>query len=333
MTAKQPVLSIIIAAYNIESTIDRIFTHLFDCKLLDEIEVIVVNDGSKDATLERAREYEAQYPQLVHVLDKPNGGHGSALSAGFKVAQGRFCRPLDGDDWLDPHGLDALVSLLKTMTADMVICDNVRLNLDTNETQRIRMDIPSNELLTLDDLVAAEAVPVYHGVIYSTAILQTIPELDHHCFYVDNEYDTYPMFSVKSVYYLPTVVYVHTTGNEEQSTSNASLIRNEQDIRTVFFSLLDYARVHGGNYSAVLLTERYAEGLMYMFTLVASEMNKREGTRKMKSFYKKIEQQYPDFYKKSHGTISDIYRYSHFHGYMLVRMLLHLKLHGRSIVG
>lgn len=333
MTPQQPMLSIVVAAYNVENTLDRIFEHVLACTSLDDLEVVVVNDGSKDSTLQLARQYEAKYPHLVQVVDKANGGHGSALSAGFRAAHGKFCRPLDGDDWLDPQGVDELVRFLSTTNVDMVICDHIKMNLDTNETKRIFSSLKPNTMLTVEDLVQSTPLPGYHDIVFATQVLHRIPELDHHCFYVDNEYDAYPLFWVNEIWYLPQTVYVHTVGNDEQSTSNASLIRNESNIRTVFFSLMDYCAAHRDHQAAVAVTQRYALGLLYLFTRVAFEMPPREGSAKLREFYASIQERYPEFYTQSMGQIPDICKRLGCHGYWLIRLMIHWRYrNNRSIV-
>lgn len=320
------VLSVIVAAYNIESTIDRIFDHILQCKHLDQIEVIVVNDGSKDKTQERAESYVRQYPDWVSVIDKPNGGHGSALSAGFKVARGKYCRPLDGDDWLDSTGLDSLIEVLQSSTADMVVSDVETLNIDTQKSHITPSPLTPHQPQTVQDIVSIEPMPGYHATVFATSILKNIPELDHHCFYVDNEYNTYPLFEVKEVYYIPGVVYVHTVGNEEQSTSLQSLMRNESNLRTVFFSLMRYAAQHPNNKAAVAVTHRFALSLLGIFTRVAFELNPKEGNAKLHQFYAQVEREYPQFYAQSAlPTSGNLYRKFGLRGYNLIRMIMRLR--------
>jgi len=323
MTSEQPVLSIVVAAYNIENTIGCIFDALFQSGVTDSLEVVVVNDGSHDGTSQIAHEYEEQYPRLVRVVDKPNGGHGSALTAGFDMATGLFCRPLDGDDWLDPQGLRKLVRFLADTSADMVICDFEKFNIDTGDSTTFTMELPANTSLTVQDLVSVPRLPNYHGIVFATRILQQIPDLDRHCFYVDNEYDVYPLFQVEKVWYLPETVYVHTVGNAEQSTSNASLVRNEENMRRVFFSLMDYANEHTTSTAAVHITKRYARDLMYMFTRVTFVMNPKEGARLLRAFYAAIAKRYPAFYNEnSHQRLPELYKRFHRRGYRLLRFML-----------
>ena len=78
------IVSIVIPTYNVEKYLRRCLDSLlYDATVLKDIELIVVNDGSKDSSLEIAREYENNYPDTVVVINKENGGHGSTINAGF----------------------------------------------------------------------------------------------------------------------------------------------------------------------------------------------------------------------------------------------------------
>ena len=78
-----------------------------------DVEIIIVNDGSKDGTLKLANEYKENYPDTVKVIDKENGGHGSGVNAGLKAAEGLYFKVVDSDDWLDTDALNELLGVIK----------------------------------------------------------------------------------------------------------------------------------------------------------------------------------------------------------------------------
>lgn len=284
----EKLLTVVVAAYNCSATLNRIFEHLTACERLDKLEVVIVNDGSKDDTSAVAHRYADQYPTWVRVVDKANGGHGSALSAGFRVAQGRYCRPLDGDDWLDEHGLDALLDRLDQCDADMIVSDVETKNLDADDSVIKSWELPAEGSFTVADLVPLQYLPGYHAIIFATKILKEIPELDHHCFYVDNEYNVYPLSTVKKAVYYPKTVYVHTVGNGEQSTSIQSLIKNRGNLQTVFFSLMRYAAQHEDNTAAVTVAHRFACSQLITFTAVTFIIDPKEGKSELHAMYVKF---------------------------------------------
>ena len=79
----------------------------------EDVEIIIVNDGSKDDTLKIAREYEGKYPDIVRVVDKENGGHGDAVTAGLTHASGSYFKVVDSDDWVDEEALLKILSAVK----------------------------------------------------------------------------------------------------------------------------------------------------------------------------------------------------------------------------
>lgn len=309
-TSQQPhkkQLSIIVAAYNIESTIDRIFEHALSSKHLDDFEIIVVSDGSHDETVKKAQAYAQQYPNSVSVIDKENGGHGSTLSAGFKVARGRYCRPLDGDDWLDETNLDTVLNFLSSTDVDMILNDYSIYNIDTKSNRLVSYNLTEGLHSGLSELVEKQLLLPYHGLIFKTDILQQIPEIDHHCFYVDNEYDAYPLPYTKTWYYLPVDLYVHTVGNEEQSTSLKSLVKNIDNISKVCFSLLSYGKKNTANTAAYNLIELYALRLANLYTRASFGLPKQEGKCQLKRFYHQLKENYPKVYSHKYTSVSKLF--------------------------
>ena len=90
------ILSIVVPTYNVEKYLERCIDSLvYDEKVLNDLEILIVNDGSKDNSLQIAKKYEKQYPNTIKVIDKENGGHGSTINAGLKVATGKYFRVID----------------------------------------------------------------------------------------------------------------------------------------------------------------------------------------------------------------------------------------------
>ena len=93
------ILSIAVPSYNVEKYLDKCLTSFSDERFNDRLEVIVVNDGSKDNTQQIAEGYIARFPRIFRLINKENGGHGSAVNAGIENATGKYFRIVEGDDW------------------------------------------------------------------------------------------------------------------------------------------------------------------------------------------------------------------------------------------
>ena len=107
------ILSIAIPVYNTEKYIKRCMDSILLKEIIDDIEIILVNDGSKDNSINIMNEYKDSYPQSVVVIDKENGGHGSTINAALTVASGKYFRVLDSDDWFDSIDFITFVKNLK----------------------------------------------------------------------------------------------------------------------------------------------------------------------------------------------------------------------------
>src|SRR5690554_2632255 len=80
----------------------------------NECEIIIINDGSTDNTLKIAKDYQNKYPNIIKVIDKENGGHGSGVNSGLKAASGLYFKVVDSDDWADAEGLKTLINTIKS---------------------------------------------------------------------------------------------------------------------------------------------------------------------------------------------------------------------------
>lgn len=107
------ILTIVIPAYNVENYIEKTIESLIIPEILDDIEILIINDGSLDTTEQKALVYEEKYPDSIRIISKNNGGHGSAINCGIQNATGKYVKILDGDDWVDKIGIQKLVEKLK----------------------------------------------------------------------------------------------------------------------------------------------------------------------------------------------------------------------------
>ena len=168
----------------------------------EDIEIIIVNDGSKDRTSEIAHEYMEKYPTIIKVVDKENGGHGDAVNSGLMHATGKYFKVVDSDDWVDEDALHKILDVLRHMEEDG---------------------------MELDMLIANYVYDQYilmHSVIYRTDMLKLIQlHLPKHTFYVDNIYVYYPLPHVRKIYYMDVDFYRYFIGREDQSVNEKVMIK------------------------------------------------------------------------------------------------------------
>ena len=122
-------VSVVVPAYNMENYIHQCMNSLLK-QTLEEIEFLIVDDGSKDNTLEILKEYEAKYPEKVRVFHKENGGQSSARNLALQHAKGEYLGFVDSDDWTDPKMFEVMYQKAKADDADIVVCDMVDHYID-----------------------------------------------------------------------------------------------------------------------------------------------------------------------------------------------------------
>ena len=113
-------ISFAIPCYNSEAYMDKAIESIL--KGGEDVEIIIVNDGSKDRTSEIAHQYEAKYPTIIKAVDKENGGHGDAVNTGLANATGLYFKVVDSDDWVDEAALKKILETLhKLVDEDQMI--------------------------------------------------------------------------------------------------------------------------------------------------------------------------------------------------------------------
>ena len=119
-----PKISIVIPVYNIEKYVE-VCVRSVSAQTLEDIEILCVNDGSTDGSLEMLRVLERQ-DSRIRVIDQENKGLSGARNAGMESASGEFLMFVDGDDWIDPDMCRVMYEKAKESGADCVMCSYVK---------------------------------------------------------------------------------------------------------------------------------------------------------------------------------------------------------------
>ena len=207
----------------------------------DEVEIIIVNDGSKDKTSQIAHEYMDKYPDIIKVIDKENGGHGDAVNAGLANASGKYFKVVDSDDWVDEEALHKILMLMRHLEEDNEQIDRLisnyvyeKVGVTHKKCIHYRNVLPQDEVFRWDDIghFRLDQYILMHSVIYRTDMLKLSQmRLPKHTFYVDNIYVYYPLPHVRKIYYLDVDFYRYFIGREDQSVNEKVMIaRVDQQI-------------------------------------------------------------------------------------------------------
>lgn len=114
-------LSVIVPCYNVEKYLNACVDSILQAKI-DDMEIILVNDGSKDNTLEICLDYEKKYPNLIKIVDKKNGGLSDARNVGISKANGEYFAFIDSDDTIKENFIKEMIEKAYSGNFDMVTC-------------------------------------------------------------------------------------------------------------------------------------------------------------------------------------------------------------------
>lgn len=280
------VLTFIIPAYNSEKYLDKCIPSMLAPEVLDKLEIIVVNDGSTDATAAAAEKYCAQYPETVRLISQENKGHGGALNTGCAAAQGKFLKVIDADDWVETRNLPEFVQLLEQCDSDVVLTHHNTIDISTGEVKNWR-SYPEQFgkayifAQIMADWRSFDRSLTFHGITYRTDFYREYGiALSEHVFYEDHEYATYPCCHARSVTPFDLFLYQYRIGDVNQSVSNANQLKRLGHTEAVIARMIgEYRKLpesEGKRYAAMKI-----QGLLlsYMTTALLVDPDKKEGRR------------------------------------------------------
>jgi len=223
----EKLLTIIVPSYNMEKYLPKCLDSLMidDESFLRQMDVVVVNDGSKDRTSDVAHEYAARYPGVVRVVDKQNGNYGSCINVALPLAQGQFVRVLDADDTYDTAVFCDYLRFLshsaeRDERLDLVLSDYCHVSPSGEATAFSPLDLPHDAVFGLDTIVHRQVYLAMHNVAYRTELLREMHyRQTEGVSYTDTEWRFLPIIHVRSARYFPKIVYRYLVGREGQTVS------------------------------------------------------------------------------------------------------------------
>lgn len=208
----------------------------------DEVEIIIINDGSKDETAAIADRYQAMHPNIIKAVHQENGGHGEGVNQGLRNATGLYYKVVDSDDWLDADALDKLLDQLRIFAqmenpVDLVVANYVYEHVEDNTQKVMRYTsvLPQDRIFTWNEVgrFKPSQFILMHAATYRTQVLRDSGVvLPKHTFYVDNVYVYVPLPYVKSIYYMDIDLYRYFIGRADQSVTEENMIKRiDQQLR------------------------------------------------------------------------------------------------------
>lgn len=295
-------LTIAVPSYNVEQYLDRGLNSFADERLRQNLEVIVVNDGSTDATAEIAQHYVGMFPDLFVLVNKENGGHGSAVNAGVAHATGRYFRVVDGDDWVDTEGLVRLLEELARTDADIVVDEMSRVDMTTMRKthQPLPGYIETDKVLPFEEICNVEQTESYiaiHTLSVRTSLLREHDiRISEGIFYVDYEYIVKATCFARTVRFLPIEVYRYLVGNANQSMAAQNMVNRYLHHETVLRALLTFESEHKFPPAIERYLRRKIQLLVHTHynVLLIFDADRARGASRAREFRAWLKQEHPD---------------------------------------
>lgn len=234
------ILTIVIPTYNMEALLPRCLDSLVTPVATDKVEVLVVNDGSKDNSLAIAQKYEEKYPNIIRVVDKENGNYGSTINKGIELATGKYFRILDSDDFYNNSELVSFVEKLESCNTDLVLTDYC---VD-RENHTSKMTIIGIENDVVHDLGDVDISKISNFAMHSLTVKASILKenkitLQTGISYTDTEFCYYPLLYSKTICYYNFLVYRYQIGRDGQTVNLDSQIRCLSHMRKIIYRMFD----------------------------------------------------------------------------------------------
>ncbi len=298
-------LTIAIPSYNSENFLAKALDSM--CGFDDRLEVIVINDGSTDSTSKIAHEYAEKFPDIVKVVDKENGGHGSGINRGLEEASGRYYKVVDSDDWITTENLvpildkmegledvDAIIMGFKTVNIsnDVVLSYNPHCTCENRVIDMIKLEEHYDDVSDCLD---------FHSMCFSTQFLREINfKVSEHVFYEDQEFAVLPFVHSDWMVIFPETFYEYRIGDMNQSTNFENQAKKAGQHEQVVKKMLEYYSAHRpmGIARETFLQRRLATAVSSNYAIwLVKNPNKEEGREKAAAFHAYMQETQPEIAK------------------------------------
>lgn len=311
MNINNKILTIIIPTYNMEDYLDKTLRSLIiEPQKMEQLEIIVVNDGSQDKSSEIAHQYQYLYPNTIKVIDKENGNYGSCINKGLLEAKGKYIKILDADDSFDNKNFSNYMNIISNLNVDIILND-------------VQLTTPQNKILKLWSLTVPKLIeynffsknifPEMHMVAYKT---ENLKKINYHqtegISYTDQEWVFTPINTVQSAYYIPLTLYIYLQGREGQTMNPKIRLKHLNDRILIIKNML-YALTHNKysyqsyNWSKAKFFENFSS--LYKSNII--DLHKTNN--QLIEFDLFLKNNYPDIYKESEQylVLNKRYRYNY----------------------
>lgn len=303
------ILTFVVPCYNSQGHMRKCLDSLLPAA--QDIEILIIDDGSVDETAQIAGEYKKMYPGIVKVYHQENGGHGAAVATGIDHATGCYLKVVDSDDWVDPQAYAKMLEVLRGFgeSADQdgpdVIISNYVYEKQGKKNKKVvqyRNCIPPGRVLGWNEVgrFRTGQYMLMHSITYRTQLLKNSGlVLPRHTFYVDNLFAFVPLSQVKTLYYVDVDFYRYFIGREGQSVQEEVMIRRIDQqlyVNRLMVTAVDFDAITQPRQKAYMI--HYLEIVTMVSSILLMRADTEENISKKEELWQFIKNQNHEVYSK-----------------------------------
>lgn len=264
----------------------------------EDVEILIINDGSSDDTARIADEYAQKYPTIIKAIHQENKGHGGAVNAGMENATGEYFKVVDSDDWLNEEAFSKVLKVLRKVVEeekelDLLLANYVyeKVGRRYKRVMRYRGALPANKIIGWDSCrihFNKFQYVLMHSIIYRTQLLRDVQlKLPEHTFYVDNVFLFEPMLKVKKLMYVNVDLYRYYIGREGQSVNEATMVKRIDQQLLVNRRLIEFfSKNKDVNRQMYKFLLQYLDMMMCVASIICIVSDDTELLQKKKALWK-----------------------------------------------
>lgn len=291
------ILTVAICAYNMEDYIEEV---LDSCIIqeMDKLEVLVMNDGSKDRTAELTQKYCDKYPDTFKLVNKENGGWGSNLNRAVHMAHGKYFKEVDADDWFETENLQKLIGELEKTDADLVLTDHRYCHSDGIRENNAEWAEYAGQLLNMEDLKSFYFC-IWDASFLTEKLVKNYLNLPKHTLYTDNLFIMYQLPKLKTAYFIKDVVYNYRLDRDGQSMNVESMRKHYKDVVRVLSKAIDFFNMSEENKKNPHVKGRFYATYIIFFHYFMMMGNDKDVKRALKYIDQKMKYEAPELYEET----------------------------------
>ena len=319
-------LSIIVPVYGVEKYIDKCLNSLVK-QSLKEIEIIVVNDGTKDNSQKIIDKYVKKYPDKIKSYIKENGGQGSARNYGLKKATGEYIGYVDSDDFVEKDMYKKLYNKAKENNYDIVVCGNYNVSEDY---QNKNIDAFINNYNTDLENIFFGKMAVWNKIYKRDILIKNKLEFKEKVWYEDLDFTLKAIMNSNTFAFIDEPLYDYLI--REGSTMNNSNVQRNLEILDAFNDILSYIQhnkkeEYFSKIEFLAIDHIYISAIVRVLKAEADDKVKRETINKLIDYMNK---KFPNYKNNKYiNTLSKnrkiIYKLINIKMYGLINLIFKVK--------